>query len=170
MCDYQIDDVLNYWFPNLSFQKWWFNKDINRDNEIYDKFTSLYINVINDKFNDWMNKPNGCMALIIVLDQFSRHIDRVDNKIDITKSTLLASKITKHFINKYENKIPIYQLPFLLMPLRHTLDMTDMNLLIDQINKYELYWSNDKYILTKFEADIWKRFKSATIKQYQKSK
>lgn len=161
----QINDILTYWFPNSLFQKWWFNKDNKKDNEITNKFNVLFNDVIQDKYQHWLETPKGCTALIIILDQFSRHINRTMGNIDITHATYKANQITKYFIDhKYDYMVPIIYLPFVLMPLRHTLNIEDMSLLLKQINIYENHWLEIKIDLNLLEKNIWTRFKLATLR------
>ena len=79
-----INKVLGFWFGFEKDQKevirqqsvlWW-GKDVNIDFDIKERFEETYQLAINDKLDDWLNSIKGQLALIIVLDQFSRVIHR----------------------------------------------------------------------------------------------
>ena len=66
-------EILDFWF-NKSQQKQWFEKDIEYDNLIKEKFLNYHNSAINGQFKSWKNLPLESLALIILIDQFSRNI------------------------------------------------------------------------------------------------
>ena len=54
----------------------WFKKDTNFDNNIKLRFQNDYTKAIRNELEDWQDEPKECLALIILLDQFSRNIYR----------------------------------------------------------------------------------------------
>jgi uncharacterized protein (DUF924 family) len=82
------EDILHYWFgnveettlPSKEREQIWFGGDEATDKEIKDKFYPDFMKSINGGFDDWCETPRGCLAVIIMLDQFSRHIYRGTGK------------------------------------------------------------------------------------------
>ena len=58
----------------------WFRKNDNFDKKIRDFFWEDYIKAINNEYDDWQDNPNECVALVILLDQFSRNLFRNSKK------------------------------------------------------------------------------------------
>jgi uncharacterized protein (DUF924 family) len=56
----------------------WFGNGAAYDAEIFIRFGVDYEKAINGELDDWLNSYRGRLALIILLDQFSRHIHRGD--------------------------------------------------------------------------------------------
>lgn len=80
----RIEAVLSFWFA-LSrtdpaavperLQRW-FGADPAFDAEIRERFAGLRAQAIAGALSDWELTPRGCLALILLLDQFSRNIHR----------------------------------------------------------------------------------------------
>jgi Uncharacterized protein conserved in bacteria len=79
-----FDDILHFWFgrveetivPSEHRARIWFGEDAATDQEIKGRFTKHLESAMAGEFDDWKNSPRGQLALIITLDQFSRHIFR----------------------------------------------------------------------------------------------
>ncbi|WP_391523633.1 DUF924 family protein [Neopusillimonas maritima] len=68
-------DVLNFWFHELT-PKQWFDKDDALDAEVRERFSQLHHRAALCELYEWRKTPQGRLAEIIVLDQFSRNIYR----------------------------------------------------------------------------------------------
>lgn len=82
-------DILNFWFGDISLDdatilkersKWWFVASDETDTDIRERFTATLEAAERGELDSWMDKPEGRLALIIVLDQFSRVIYRGSGK------------------------------------------------------------------------------------------
>jgi uncharacterized protein (DUF924 family) len=67
-------DVVAFWRD--AGQKKWFNKDEAFDREIAERFGALHAEAAAGKLSDWAGSPEGALALILLLDQFSRNLFR----------------------------------------------------------------------------------------------
>ena len=78
MSHYRPDDVLSYWFgPGAEYgkrHKRWFEKDTAFDAEVTRLFLPLYERRAGDR--EWLDDARACLARILVLDQFPRHMFR----------------------------------------------------------------------------------------------
>ena len=80
----RIEDILEFWFgafptpytADASKADMWFKNGSAYDSEIFIKFGVDYDKAINGELNHWVDSYRGRLALIILLDQFSRHIHR----------------------------------------------------------------------------------------------
>ena len=69
------DDVLKFWFEESSPQQW-FKKDELFDKTIQDRFGELIELALVGSLGDWEQGRERCVALILVLDQFTRNVFR----------------------------------------------------------------------------------------------
>lgn len=81
----EIEQVLDFWFGacgpdgalDRAKQKMWFSDGRNHDAVIRKKFGKLHRRAARGELEaEWAATPRGRIALIVVLDQFSRHIHR----------------------------------------------------------------------------------------------
>lgn len=110
--------VLDFWFHEID-PTFWFKKDELFDQRLMDRFFTTYEYVISGKSADWRNTPEGRLAEIIVLDQFSRNMFR-----DTAKSFAaddLALHLSKEAIRVGDDqKLNPTQKSFLYMPFMHS--------------------------------------------------
>src|SRR3990167_8373212 len=78
------DNILKFWFgrveetivPTEHRARIWFGEDETTDQEIKTQFTPLFESALTGECDSWKQNPRGQLALIILFDQFSRHIYR----------------------------------------------------------------------------------------------
>ncbi|OGT33525.1 MAG: hypothetical protein A3C44_01355 [Gammaproteobacteria bacterium RIFCSPHIGHO2_02_FULL_39_13] len=78
------EEILKFWFgrveetivPTEHRARVWFSEDVEIDDEIKERFTTDLAAAIAGQMNIWETNPRGGLALIIMLDQFSRHVYR----------------------------------------------------------------------------------------------
>src|SRR5437762_2869312 len=80
------DDVLRFWFGTPATtpeelgvkMRRWFRGGPDLDREIAQRFQSAVDEAIHGGLNEWLEVPKGWLALLIVLDQFTRNVFRED--------------------------------------------------------------------------------------------
>ena len=144
-------DVIEYWFSEKS-RKHWFSSTPEIDNEIKQRYEKLWINAASGKLNDWQDSPQGCLALIIILDQFPLNMFRGKAKSFQTEK-LAVEVALKAIDNGYDEILNTEELLFLFMPLMHSENLEHQNM---QVTLFEKYDFNDEY--SKHHRDIVKRF------------
>lgn len=72
-------DVLNFWFEECAPPQW-FKKDPAFDHAIRERFGEVIERALNGGLDDWTESSEGCLALILVLDQFTRNVYRGTSK------------------------------------------------------------------------------------------
>lgn len=132
--------VLSYWFDgdsSINYKTKWFpssSESIQRDadvavnNHFGALFHSIVINAPNLplEYEQWTNDKYSCLALIIVVDQFSRHIYRLQelssDSIERKNADLLALELSKSIVQNHMDWLYMqYNIPqfvFALMPFR----------------------------------------------------
>lgn len=71
------DAVLQFWFEEASYSQW-FAKDDAFDATIRERFAVTHAAAVAGELWHWRNTPQGRLAEVIVLDQFSRNLHRDD--------------------------------------------------------------------------------------------
>lgn len=80
----EIEDVLSYWFsppPTTEAEieakkQFWFSGGNAVDREIRERFGVLVERACKGELDEWTATPRGTLALIILLDQFTRNVYR----------------------------------------------------------------------------------------------
>ena len=67
---FNLNKVLKFWFNECKPQQW-FVKDKKFDLIINKRFYNLVCEALENKLDDWTVKPDGSVALILLLDQFT---------------------------------------------------------------------------------------------------
>jgi uncharacterized protein (DUF924 family) len=69
------DEVLRFWFEELTPAQWW-KVDAALDRLITERFADLHARAARAELFAWRREPEGRLAEILVLDQFSRNMHR----------------------------------------------------------------------------------------------
>ena len=74
-----INEIFTFWFPNDNYNNFWFDKNLDFDSTIKAKYFYLLKNIFVEIKNYDLFGMNSdeLIAIIIVLDQFSRNIERI---------------------------------------------------------------------------------------------
>ncbi len=127
-------EVIDFWFIKTSHEKK-FKRDENFDNEIREKFLKDYNLAKSNDYDDWLGSPKECLALIIILDQFSRNLFRntkdafeLDHKARLTVNEAVYSG----YLEELNNSEKL----FMLLPLIHSEEIIDHERAYTLLNKY----------------------------------
>ncbi|MCK5895487.1 MAG: DUF924 domain-containing protein [Cocleimonas sp.] len=115
-------DILTFWYSNR-IKKAWFSSTPQLDAEIRKHYEALWQRATQGGLDDWQQSAKGCLALIILLDQFPLNMFR--NKPQSFSSEQQAITICYHAIKKGFDQEIIQQsgtekIAFLYMPLMHS--------------------------------------------------
>ena len=115
--------ILHFWFEQTSHEEK-FKKNKAFDQKIRAVFFEDYQKAANNKYDDWQNNTNECLALIIILDQFSRNLFRNNSKAFAmdTKARNIAKKAIDQ---EYHKKLTQEQIMFFLLPFMHSEKLDD---------------------------------------------
>jgi uncharacterized protein (DUF924 family) len=172
-----IQRILDYWFggiddktvlgPDSEIVQRWFKGNEQTDEEIRQLFSSDLIKARKGKYEQWQDTAEGMLALIILLDQFSRNIYRdsvkaYDTDLKALECCLLSIK------SQFDRKLQFIQRQFMYMPLMHSenLKVQEKSLVIFEKLANEVNESGDAnagyfdyvYEFAKRHYDIIKRF------------
>jgi len=111
-------EVIEFWFEELT-PKQWFNSSEELDAEICERFCAIHDAATKGELESWRSTPEGSLAEIIVLDQFSRNIYR--GKPGAFANDLAALVLAQEAIRKsFDIKVEIFKRRFFYMPFMHS--------------------------------------------------
>jgi uncharacterized protein (DUF924 family) len=110
--------VNDFWFKETEPQ-FWFKKDDAFDHQIRNQFLETYQAATRQELTGWRDTPEGRLAEIILLDQFSRNMFR-DSPLAF-KFDWLAVQLTEQAIDAGDDvKLCCQKRKFIYMPLMHS--------------------------------------------------
>ena len=125
--------ILTFWFGNQGAnnygkpQKFWFIKDPEFDLQIKNSFESVYLQAKAAELDHWAKDALGCLALIIVLDQFPRNMYRGQPQAFATDSQALA--LARYAVSKeYDRVLLPVQRWFIYLPYEHSESLEDQDI------------------------------------------
>ena len=116
--DPEIKRVLSYWFDGPETVQKWFMGGAKVDLEIKDQFADLVEKARASQLTTWTEHPRGTLALLILLDQFSRNIFR-GSPSSYSKDSMALAIAIKAIAKGFDREVPNIQQPFFYLPLMH---------------------------------------------------
>lgn len=121
-------DVLDFWFA--AGEEKWFAKDEGFDREIVEKFKACHEAARGGAHDDWQETANGCLALIILLDQFPRNMYR--GSAESFAADAKALSVAKTMIEKgIDMELPEGVRVWVYLPFEHSEDLGDQERCIE---------------------------------------
>ena len=114
-------DILAFWFTETP-PEFWFKKDTEFDARITSKYAQTVKDALAGGRDHWANDCVGCLALILVLDQFTRNIFRGSARAFSGDDMALALSlrcVERDYINHPDENWR----RFMLMPMMHSEDL-----------------------------------------------
>ncbi len=129
-------EILDFWFGREGdegygeFREAWFTKDPEFDREVWDRFEGAYEEAAAGRLDHWKDEAQSCLALIILLDQFTRNMFRGDPKTYATDDK--AREAARHAVeHAYDRELPPYGRLFVYLPFEHSEDLEDQRFSVE---------------------------------------
>ncbi|SNY90846.1 Uncharacterized conserved protein, DUF924 family [Cohaesibacter sp. ES.047] len=148
----EANDVLDFWFS--ADPEMWFTKDPAFDEQISDRFGSVMDAARAGQLAHWEASAQGLLALIIVLDQFSRNVFR-NSALAFTsddEALRLSHKLVKH---PDWDALSVHQKQFAVMPMMHAEDLGEQENCLKWMKRLEL---EESVRYAQIHLDIIERF------------
>ncbi len=136
--------VLDFWFgaPGSAeagtTRDVWFTKRTAFDQECRDRFEALHRAAASGALDDWSRTPHGTLALVILLDQFSRNIYR--DTPQAFAQDAHALRIAREAIARgFDREMTPLERMFLYLPFEHSENLAD------QVRSLELFSSLQRF-------------------------
>ena len=147
------ESIIEYWYSDR-IKSQWFDSTKELDQEIKDSYEGVWKGAIRGEYDHWNENAEGCLALVIIFDQFPLNMFRDDVKSFSTEG--MAVKVTKNAIkNNFDQVLKKEQLAFIYMPLMHSENVDDQNLSVSLFEKAGLV---DNLRFAKHHRDIVLKF------------
>ena len=166
--------VLDFWFggdQTANYKTKWFPEgssslQANIDQEIYTRFYDLFKQAIAHELDEWKTTLMGNIALIVVLDQFSRHIFRHLQVPPGDEQRLFADRLALDIATSlHENQslsllsVSMAEYVFSLMPLRHSPSIDRLQCVLARLE--------DKENSQLKAEELLERFRKQTVRRLQ---
>ena len=123
----RVEEVLKYWFghveetalPSAHRTEVWFGGKKETDDEVKGNFSSDLQNAIAGKYVDWEKDPHSYLALIIIFDQFSRHIYRNAPQA-FAQDQMALDLCLRGVQQEFDHALSLIERVFFYMPLMHS--------------------------------------------------
>jgi len=146
-------DILEFWYAE-GMSKVWFNATPELDDIIRTRFEILWEQASRAELRAWCDSADGCLALVIVLDQFPLNMFRGQAKSFSTEQQAVV--VTKQAIAQgFDRQIDKTRLAFLYMPLMHSENLQDQDL---SVQLFEAAGLQDNLRFAQHHRDIVRRF------------
>ncbi len=154
--------VLRFWFGEPaeygSPLKRWFEKDPAFDARIKNDFSPLREGLASGDATDWLAECADCLAYIVVLDQFSRHIHRGTGRaFEADALALRAARLALE--RRFDQRLLPVELLFVCLPFQHSETIADQHVgceIAERLRKYPE--TEDVYRYAIAHRDIVQRF------------
>src|SRR5512138_1336398 len=126
MSDYRPEEVLQFWFGAGEDygrrHKRWFEKDASFDAQVTLRFRALHELLVSSA--RWLDAAHHCLARVVVLDQFPRHMFRGTARAFAADAGALAT--ARHALARGYDRdlLPVERL-FLYLPFEHSEALED---------------------------------------------
>lgn len=124
----RVREVLDFWFgtgaTHGTRRKEWFTKDATFDAQVTQRFENLWQRAAAGELDAWRDAPDGCLAYVIVTDQFPRNMFR--DKAEAFATDARALSAAKHAIaRKFDQACVPVEKMFLYLPFEHSERLAD---------------------------------------------
>lgn len=118
-------DVIGFW--RTAGREKWFRKDHRFDEAIRLRFEPVHFAAARGEYDGWRDSADGCLALLLLLDQFPRNLWRGSAHAFATDP--LAREIARRAVQAdFDQEIEPLLRPFIYLPFEHSEDPADQDL------------------------------------------
>ncbi len=124
--------IFEFWFAQnaldqaIEFNPSWFEPEAGFDEKVAKRFALDYQQAIAGALAPLIRVPDGCVALVLLLDQFPRNMFRGTARAFATDKQALA--VTRHAIREgFDTGVGLYPKMFLYLPLEHSESLNDQD-------------------------------------------
>jgi len=114
----KYQDVIDFWFKEIESKMWWV-KDDKFDQQLRDRFGDVHAAAVKCELFHWREHPEGRLAEVIVLDQFSRNMFR-GSPLSFAADPLALALAQEAISIGADKELSEQQRGFLYMPFMHS--------------------------------------------------
>ncbi|MEM8659354.1 MAG: DUF924 family protein [Pseudomonadota bacterium] len=149
--DRDIEEIHEFWFSSLDAlglcsaeqHSRWFTVDDKSDDFIRKRFGALVEDALSDDLAHWRDSDRGLVALVLLLDQFTRNIYRHTAQAFSGDEAALA--LANYALETGRClELPTIHRVFLLMPLEHSEDLDTQDECVSQFLELERQYPDER--------------------------
>lgn len=125
--------ILKFWFEEIQPAQWW-KKDETFDALLVEQFSALHSRACSCELYEWREQPEGRLAEIIILDQFSRNMFRDTPRAFSTDAMSLTLSQEAVACGADQDLNPV-QRSFLYMPYMHSESLQIHEIAVDLFDR-----------------------------------
>lgn len=145
-------DVLDFWWQAGPAK--WFARSDAFDEQIRTGFLASIEAAQHGQLDEWRQTPHGALALILLLDQFTRNVFRDDKRAFEADSKALS--VAEHAIGEgYDKAFPKEARVFFYLPFEHAEDIDAQEMSVDLCQKLG---DQQYYLYALVHMDVIRRF------------
>lgn len=119
------EEILEFW-NSIGPKSWWI-KDDKIDQQIAAKFSKTHADARNGKYASWEAEPDSALALVIVLDQFSRNLFRGDAK-SFAQDQMALEIASRAIKQNFDQSVDPALKNFFYLPFMHSEKIADQEI------------------------------------------
>jgi uncharacterized protein (DUF924 family) len=135
-------DVLDFWFGTGAARgkarPEWYRKDPAFDEDLRHRFGTLHGEASRHEIDSWRARPDSMIALIVVLDQFSRNLYRDDPRA-FAQDDYACECARQAIARGDEQKLIPVERQFLYMPFEHSESEADQEYAIAKMRSLDAF-------------------------------
>jgi len=142
----EIDTILEFWLEpkpttpsenEAAWQKWFFKSSPELDRNISERFGPLLQRARRGELEAWKASPRGALALIILIDQFSRNVYR--GQAEAFAADALGLELARQgYASGAFDGFDIVEHLFAAMPFRHAEDLAAQRMGVDLAQRHAM--------------------------------
>ena len=133
--------IIDFWLNEVG-PKGWYEAHDDVDQMIISRFMATYQAAVAGELDDWRNSASGSLALLLLLDQFSRNMFRGDARS--FQADPLAREIARNAIALDQDlEIRGSEQQFFYLPFTHSEDLVDQDFGVEMVRARSYNNSDD---------------------------
>lgn len=146
-------EILDFWFSD-EVRPRWFDSTPAFDRKLRDDYEKLWRRAKHGDLDHWRHGADGCLALVILLDQLPLNMFR--NQAESYATEVQAREIARLALERgFDRELPVERRAFLYMPFMHSEDPDDQALSVELYSQPGL---EKNFRFAKHHRDIVDRF------------
>jgi len=149
-------EIVDFWMKKVGAQNW-YRSDATLDAEIKARFEPVWENARNEDYSAWMCTPEGCLALVLLLDQFPRKMFRGTAAAYLTDGAGLAAA-KRGIVMGHDLKTEEPQRQFFYLPMMHSESLMDQERCVRLMSLRMLRVGGEGILHAKAHRDVIRQF------------
>ena len=146
-------EIIDFWFSD-EIRKLWFNSTPRFDASLRERFLGLWQQASHQELDHWQESAAGCLALVIILDQFPLNMFRAEARSFATEAQ--SREVAQLAIDQgFDQQLEDRQRAFLYMPFMHSETLAHQHRALELFDQPGL---EDKLRFARHHHDIIEKF------------